>query len=427
MCANLLTQTYNAVDTLLIGRILGDTAYCAVGVAGSIMNLLLFLISGFCLGVCVLFAAAHGAKNHEKLQLLIANTLLLGGAFSLLLPLVLYLSLPYLLTLMQTPDLLRSAILSYLRVILLGTEITFFYQLVLSLFTALGQTKLYLGFLSLSVVLNILLDGLFLTYLLPSIAGAALATVLSQLVAAILAFVVLRRRYGTILPTRLCYDKDISKTILRFGLASALQQSSLYIGKLLVQTCVNAMGTEAIAAYTATNRIEGYLNAFGTGMCQSISVFLSQNLGAGKEKRAKEGFIKGQALLLGLTLIFGPLLYFCAPYSMSLFLAEGSANLGEVSSAVLQGTQYLQLIAFFYLFAFLGNGFQGYFRGYGHASIPAMGTTLQIVIRVVLSFWLAQKMGLNAVALATGIGWVCIVIFQYSLYRLQNHRGVRPA
>ena len=196
---------------------------------------------------------------------------------------------------------------------------------------------------------------------------------------------------------------------LTFGFSSALHQSSLYIGKIFVQGAVNTLGTPGIAAYTATTRIEGFANSFGTSVGQALSVFVSQNYGAQNDDRVRDGLKEGLKLGVCLGLVLSALMFLCARVGVGVFLADGEAE------AIGFGVTYLKQIALFYVMCFTGNLFAGYFRGVGRVYTPLAATTLHISVRVVLSYLWAGKLGLRAVALATGIGWLCLTAFQLTM------------
>ena len=190
---------------------------------------------------------------------------------------------------------------------------------------------------------------------------------------------------------------------------------SLYIGKLLVQGTVNSLGTGAISAYTAATRIEGFANSFGDSGAAAVSVFIGQNTGAKDNERVRRGYLTGQRLLAGFGVFMSLLMILFAVPALKLVLPADSAE--GLSHAV----GYLRLVAVFYLFNFLGSGQSGYFHGRGRVNLPVMGTTSHITIRAILSALLAPRMGLEAVALASGLGWVYVVSF-WSIFRRQDFR-----
>ena len=416
ICGNILQQLYNTVDAFIIGRFLGSTAFGAVGVAGTVMNLFIFILSGCCTGIAVLFAQCYGSRDlaafrREGFQALVFGlsvTVVLGlGGLTLLEPL---------LALIQTPENIEHLVTEYLTVIFLGLPVTFLYNLGSAALRAAGNTLAALFPLMAATALNVGLDILFVGGFSMGIAGAAVATVLAQGFAALLALGYLRWRMPQLLFGRedLHLDWDMLRRTASFGLVSALQQSAVYIGKLLVQGAVNSMGNEAINAYTAATRIEGFANSFGDSGAEAVSVFVAQNTGAGEKKRVKRGFFTGMALMIALGLTMSLIMFVGARASLTLMLGESGLD------ALEGGMAYLRLIALVYVMCFIGSAYVGLYRGIGWVSVPVIGSSLQITIRVILAYALADSWGVAGVALATGIGWSAIITYQTALYRVKR-------
>ncbi len=406
LASNILQQLYNTVDVAIVGRCVGGEAFAAVGVAGSVMNFFLFLITGGCNGCGVLFSQFHGAGdgNSFRREFFLASAF--GGGFSLGLSALAFFSLPPLLALLQTPEEIVTPAAAYLHIIFMGFLPAFAYQLGFSVLRSSGNTGAALVFLMVSIAANLFLDVAFVAGFHWGIAGAAWATVLAQAMAAVLCQAYLRARFPRLAFRRadMRYDGRLLKRIVHFSLVSALHMCSLYIGKLLVQGAVNGLGTDAITAFTAATRVEGFANSFGDSGAASMSVFIGQNTGAGNNRRVREGFFTGERLLAALGLVMSALMIVGAVPALSLVLPAGSGG-AALSAAV----GYLRLVACFYLFNFLGSGMVGYFQGRGLVSLPVIGCTGHITFRVVFSALLAPYMGLPAVALATGMGWAGVV------------------
>ena len=408
LMGNILQQLYNTIDAVIVGQYVGQNAFAAVGVAGSVMNLFLFLLNGGCAGVGVMLSQFYGADDLPTFRRGFFLSTVAGGAFTVLLTTAALLSLYPLLHLMRTPPEVIPYAADYLRIIYLGFLSAFAFHLSSAVLRCVGDTRSALIFLLISMAVNLILDIWFIAGLEFGVAGAALATVIAQGLAALLCVGYLVMHYPRLVFRRkdVFFDPPLLLRTARFSLVSAMQMCSLYVGKLLVQGTVNALGTDAIAAYTAATRIEGFANSFGDSGSSAMSVFIGQNTGAKNYDRVKQGFGTGEKLLAALGLFMSLLMILFAVPTLKLVLPADSA--GGMAHAV----GYLRLVACFYLFNFLGSGLSGYFHGRGRVNLPVMGTTLHISMRVILSFFLAPKMGLEAVALATGIGWVCVVSFR---------------
>lgn len=415
LVGNILQQFYNTIDAVIIGRYVGERAFAAIGIAGTIMNLFIFLLGGCCTGISIILARLYGSGNTKLFRQESFMAFVFGVLFALLLGLFSIAALPLLLKLIQTPTELYLPIREYLVIIFGGLVVTFLYDLYAASLRAIGDTKMALLFLAISIGLNTVLDIVFISVFDMGIAGTAWATVLAQSAAAMGCGIYMKKRMPELVFRK--EDRKINERLLKetiqYASISALQQSSLYIGKLLVQGTVNGLGLASISAYTAAGRIEGFINSFSDSGADAISIFAAQNIGAGNTERAKAGFFKGLKMMLILLFVFSVGMFAFAENLMLLVL-------GNTSEAVSVGTEYLRGIAFLYFFCFVGASFVGWYRGSGRVHIPFLGTTLHISVRVILSVLLSTVIGLKGVAYATGIGWCCVVCFQIVYYFLKG-------
>ena len=410
---NILQQFYNTIDSMIVGRYVGSTAFAAVGVAGSVMNLFIFMLNGGCNGISVIFAELYGQKKWELLRRESFLSLLLGGVTTIGLSMVSLTLLSRILTVIKTPAEVAPYAWDYLWIILLGLPVTFFYNWCAAALQAAGDTQIPLYTLLTSMLLNIVLDLLFVAGMHMGTSGTAIATVTAQFTASVICMAVMRKKHPEFFfgQKDLVMDTGLIKKTAKYGSVSALHQSSLYIGKLLVQGAVNTGGTDMISAYTATARIEGFANSFSDSGAVAISVFTAQNRGAGKKDRVRAGLRQGLTVMITLAVTLSILMILVTKKAVILLM-------GNPSATVLQNAdEYIVIISFFYFLCFTGSSFVGFFRGIGRVEVPVIGTIIQISIRVVLSYLLIGTLGLKAVALATGIGWAVIVIYQIFTYR----------
>lgn len=419
LLGNVLQQLYNTADSLIIGRFLGTEAFSAVGIAGTVMNLFIFVLSGFCTGVSVIFAQMYGGGDRKGFRREVFTAASLGAGITLILSLLFTLLMRPALKAIHSPQELIPYIEQYLTVIIGGMLCTYFYNLCSCMLNAIGDTRAATFFLFVSVVINTALDYLLVGVWEKGIAGAAWATVLSQLFSALCCLLYILRRDRDLICTRcdLGFERGLVKRTLTFGASSALHMSSLYIGKIFVQGAVNTLGTLGIAAYTATMRIEGFANSFATSAGQATSVFISQNYGAGNGARVREGFRKSMQLAVGMGLALSLGMFLIARFGVGLFL-----NAGE-TQALDYGVAYLRQMALFYVFCFTGNTFTGLFRGVGLVYVPMSATIMHITVRALLSYLWVGRFGLRAVALATGAGWALMSTYQICVLIWMRRRG----
>lgn len=420
LAANVLQQCYNIINSLVVTYYIGDNAFAALGVAESVMNLFVYMITGACMGASVLVARFYGEGNFARLrQQLYVSAVLMGGCTLTGVTLG-QLFLPQLLRLIQTPEELMADASAYLRIILAGMLFTFSYHYLASILRAVGDTKAALYFLLLSLGYNLVCAWVLVALFQMGIVGTAMATATAQLLSTTLCFLYLHKKYPALMlqPEDRKMDGTLARLTSSYAAVAALQQSSLYLGKLLIQGAVNGLGTEAISAFTAATRVENFIQAFGISGCEATAIFVAQNKGAKQPDRCLKGFIWGSVGLVAVGIFFALLLYTVPELMLSLFLEE------ETQRWTL-GTSYLRLIGLSYYLSFGGHAFVSWYRGTGRMNITFWGTTIQIAVRVVGTYWLVDAMALDSVALSTGIGWMVIVWFHGTVFWLER-KGIWP-
>ena len=405
--SNILQQFYNTVDALVIGRFADQEAFAAVGIASAVMNLFTFLIAGACSGISVIFSQYYGQKNMAAFRNEHFLTAIFGTAGSVLLAAGGILLLNPLLRLMRVDAALLPYVRSYLSIVLAGLPAVFLYNLYSAMLRSIGRTSAILLILFVSVGCNLALDLLLVRDLSLGIRGAAAATAAAEGLSALLGIL-----YGVLFERQILFRRgDIRlngarlKATWSMAFVTGLHHSGLYIGKLGVQAVVNTAGISAVAAYTASTRIEGFANSFGDSATEAESVLTAQRFGAGDERgirrMSRASFCT--TVFLGIT---------C---SVLLFLTAGPASaflLGNSGEASVRAcADYLRVVSLFYLFDFTGSTYAGYFNGIGRVRIPFLGAAMHITLRVILSVLLVPHFGLPAVAAATGIGWVYANLF----------------
>lgn len=414
LAANVLQQLYNIINSLVVTYYIGGDAFAALGVAESVMNLFIYVITGACMGSSVLVARFFGEENFPRLrQQLFVSGVLIGGTVLAAVSLTLLFLNP-LLVLIQTPPELMGYVTDYLRIILVGMVFTFAYNYLAATLRAIGNTQAALFFLLISLGYNLGAAWVLVAQLGLGIQGTALATSSAQLLSALLCLVYIRKKQPFLMIQR--SDMRMDPTLMRltasYGAVAALQQSSLYLGKLIVQSAVNGISTAAISAFTATTRVENFSQAFGISGCEAIAIFVAQNQGAKKHRRALDGFRNGAAMVVGIGVVFSLLLTFGGHALVTPFLDGDGASIDL-------GASYLLWMGPFYFLSFIGHSYVGHYRGIGRMNVTFIGTTLQIAVRVIGTYALVGLLGLNAVALATGLGWVVIVLFHSTVFVLE--------
>lgn len=422
---NLLQQFYNTIDALVIARYAGNEEFAAIGIAGTVMNLFLFIIVGSCTGLSVLFARYYGMEDYKRLRKQHFISLIFGFLLVSLLCLSGFLGMRGILHLIHTPANLLGYTSTYLWWVFLSLPAAFLYNMYAAALRSSGDTVAALVILAAAVFSNLLLDIFLVAHLGLGIKGAAQATAFTQLISAVLCLCYLLRAHPEfILRKDDCrFDKAFLNTTFRCSIVTALHQASLYIGKMLVQGTINTGGTEIISAYTAATRIEGFANSFGDSGSAATSVLVSQNYSAGNVNRTRDSFRCSLRFTFILGSVCAVILYFSAPITVKAMLGNAASHPIMAKS----GITYLQFISFFYPLCYTGGTFTGTYNGLGKMVLTLAGSTLQISLRVILTWLFFPYFGLAATAIATGIGWLSANVFWLICLTILRRRSLLQA
>ena len=406
---NLFQQLYHTVDSVVVGQFYGKEALAAVGAAGPIMNILTFLIVGLSLGASILMASYFGAKDYQHLKDEFATSVLSGLLLTIVLSGISLAGSRLFIRLTQTPEEISAQASLYLQIISLGLIFTFFYNI----FSIRIAYYVSVIFLILTTIVNVFLDVFLVGICRLGVPGAAIATIISQAVSALALFVYIWSKVPLLrLGIRdLKLKTSMLKKTIDFSSISAVQQTILYIGRLLVQSGVNALGVDAVAAFNAVSIIDSYVLAPGDSLAASITTFSAQNLGAKEYDRIPKGLRKMLVIAEIYIILTAVVVLFCRHPLLGIFLKPNETE------ALRQGMSYLVPMASFYFISGITNTFQGYYRGIGHLMITLFATLVQIPIRIVISYALFGRLGIQAVAIGTTIGWACMVVFELLMYR----------
>ena len=407
---NLFQLTYNAADSVIVGKFVGDDALAAVGTAGPIMNMVILFISGMCMGAGILMSTHYGAKKYNLLERQISTSMLGGLAFSAVIAILLILFAHPLLELLQVPGDIIEAAKIYLRIIFVGLIFTFVYNFFSNTLRALGDSKVPLYFLIVSAFLNVVGDLFFVVVLKWGVPVSAVATVLSEALCCLCCLVYIKKKVPLLCLGRkwMVFDGSILWRTFNYGITSALQQMCVQLGKICVQTVVNVQGVAFIAAFTAINRVDDFAMTPQQNIAHATTTFMAQNRGAGKIDRMKRGFLSSIILQAVYTTVIAVLVFFGSRQIMQLFVSDGSE---EVISL---GVSYLQLIAFMYYMPSATNIIQGYFRGLGDLKVTLISTILNMSARFVSAWLMIHVMhgGFDRLAWANFFGWIAMLAFQ---------------
>ena len=407
---NLFQLTYNAADSVIVGKFVGDDALAAVGTAGPVMNMVILFISGMCMGAGILMSTQYGAKKYAQLERQVSTAMIGGLGFSAAVTVLLLVFAHPLLVLLQVPqDIIGSAAV-YLRIIFGGLIFTFIYNFFSNTLRALGDSRAPLIFLIISAALNVVLDLFFVLALEWGVPGSALATVLSEALCCLFCLGYIKKKVPLLCLGKKwkVFDRAVLGRTFSYGITSALQQMCVQLGKICVQTIVNVQGVAFIAAFTAINRVDDFAMTPQQNIAHASTTFMAQNRGAGKIRRMKQGFYCTILLETIYTAVVLALVFLFSRQIMELFVGSDSEDV------VTLGISYLELIAFMYVMPEATNIIQGFFRGLGDLKVTLVSTILNMSSRF-LSAWVMIHImhgGFDRLAWANFFGWVAMLAFQ---------------
>ena len=299
LLGNMLQQTYSLIDAAIVGKFLGINALASVGASTSVI----FLILGFCNGCCGGFgipvAQKFGARDYVSMRRLVSVSLKLAGMMSVGIALITCLLCAFILRTMQTPENIFQDAYWYLLITFIGVPCTFFYNLLSSIIRALGDSKTPFWFLLFSTILNVLLDLLCILVFHWGVAGAAIATVFSQGVSAVLCYFYMYRKFEILRmqPADKRFRPELARQLIFVGIPMGLQFSITAIGSIMLQSANNALGTACVAAFTAAMRIKMFFLCMLESLGIAMATFCGQNYGAGKPERIWTG-VKAASLMM---------------------------------------------------------------------------------------------------------------------------------
>jgi len=422
LVGNLFQQMYSLVDAMVVGQFVGGGALAAVGVSLSVVMFLSSTTIGLTTGSALLISQFFGAKQYDKLKSAVSVSIIFLAVLSLLLTAVGIIFAPQLLRLLNTPPEVFDEALLYMRIMIGGLIFTVFYNMYTAYMRALGETRRPLYILIFSVVLSGILTVYLVAVLNMGVFGAAISTLFSQLLAAVLSFIYARRKMELLTVKKLTFDPKLFWLIIKYGVPTALQMSLVAVAQLFITRLINSFGHTALAGITAVGRIDSLATMPVATLSLAVSTVVAQNMGARLEDRAIKGFKIGLMYMLGYAILISVVLMIFAPQLISMFIDQNDPYLADI---ILVGQQYLNIMVIFYfLFAFL-FGFVGFFRGVGDVVMGMVFTTISLGIRTLSAYGLVHFAGMGPEALAWSIpmGWGISSIAGWIHYRRRRWVG----
>ncbi len=402
MLGNLFQQLYNTVDSLIVGNFVSKQALAAVGCTGPIINTLIGLFSGLAAGASVVISQYYGAKDEEKLGKAVHTTVMLTLVTCVVLTVVGVWATPLMLELMDTPsDVILEAEL-YLRIYFGGVSGLLLYNIGSGILRAVGDSTRPLYFLIFSAVMNTVLDLFFVAVLEQGIAGAAIATIISQFVSAILVMLLLLRSKE---PYRLAFSqlrmhKGMLRRICNIGIPSSLQMGITAFSNIFVMGYINHFESSCMAGWTAYNKLDALAMLPMQSLSLALTTFVGQNLGAGDLKRAKSGPKYG--------LIMGFIVTLMILVPMMVFAPQLTALFNDDKEVIEFGTLFVRLCSPFYVAFVINQVYSGALRGAGDTKNTMYIMLFSFVAFRQLYLFIVSRLGATAGVIALGypMGWM---------------------
>ena len=391
LLGNIAQQLYNTVDSIVVGKYIGDNALAAVGSCGPIVNMLLVLFIGISAGASIMVSQYFGARNRENLSYTIGNCITATAICCVVLVLVATPLIRPVLEMLNTPASILDWCEDYLKICLWGMAGLAYYNILSGILRGMGDSVWPLIFLLVATVINIVLDIYFVAGLSMGVAGVALATIIAQIVSAALCMVklaVMRKDYDFGIKFMIPRGQYI-KTLIRLGLPSGLTQAIFSSAMIVVQSLTNQFGEQFIAANVVIMRVDGFAMMPNFSFGTALTTYAGQNVGAGLYDRVTKGAKQGLAMAVGCSAGITVLILFFGKYLMQLFT--------ETTELVELSYRLMMILAVGYIAMAVTQSLSGVMRGAGDTMTPMwISLVTTVAIRVPVAYgiaWLTSPTG----------------------------------
>ena len=421
----LFQQLYSFVDTALVGRFLGADKLAAVGATGSVNFLVLGFCNGFCSGFAIPVAQAFGAKDHKALKQSVAQAVYLCAGLSLGMAALTGALCPWMLRVMDTPEAILPGAVSYIRIIFLTIPLTVLYSMAGGILRSLGDSRTPVVFLVAASLINIALDILFILVFRMDVAGAAVATAISQGVSGLGCVIVIVKRYPLLRLSRddWRFRPALAGKLLGTGVPMGLQFSITAIGSVILQTAVNGLGVSAVAAIATASKISMCLVCVFDALATTMATFAGQNMSAGKISRIREGIAACAKIGVVYSLAAFALSLAAAQELIGLFL--DTAKEAEVTALAVR---FLHINTAFYVPLLFIYILRLAIQGMGYTRVAMIAGVFEMGARIAVALVLVPALGFTGACLANPAAWVMADVFLFPccrriLFRLQARAG----
>ena len=408
-------QIYNMADSIIVGQFVGSSALAAVGACAALTNVFICVALGAGVGAGVLVSRYFGARKYGKMKTIVSTSLISFLLLSIVLGVFGFFFANLMMSGLQTPaDILDDAVL-YLRVYFVGFPFLFMYNILSTMFTSIGESKIPLGLLIFSSILNILMDLWMVAGLGLGVFGAAIATLIAQGISAVFSFLIFFARMQQYKSPFNRFERQELYSMLRIAVPSVLQQSTVSIGMMIVQAVVNPFGTQALAGYTATMRVENVFSLIFVSIGNAVSPYVSQNLGAKKYQRIRKGVHSGTYMALLTSVVISGVMVLFGRNILSLFVSGEPEQIRQVLDIAYK---YLFIMAIFLWVLYLLYVYRSAIQGLGNTLIPLASGIAEFVMRVSVALLLPKLIGEDGIFYAEICAWTSAAVLLFISYMI---------
>ncbi|MBR3339581.1 MAG: MATE family efflux transporter [Lachnospiraceae bacterium] len=421
LLGNVFQMLYNTVDSIVVGNFVGKQALAAISSTTMIVNIMIFFFNGFSIGGGVVISRYFGAKKMEDLHRAVETTIAVTILFGIFFTFAGFLLVPAMLRLMSTPDDVFPQAKVYLQIYFSGALGLLIYNMGSGILRAVGDTRRPLYFLIFTSVLNTVLDLVFVIVFRAGIAGAAIATILSQFLSAILVLMLL---CGTDDIYKLTWhdlriDLSMLRNILEIGLPAGLQSMITSVSNVFVQSYINGFGSGCMAGWGAYNKLDSFIFLPINSLSQAATTFVGQNIGAERQDRADAGAVRAVTMAVGVTAFIGTILVIFAPGATSLFTRD--------EEVIYYGALFLRMNTYFLMFNAVNHVLAGALRGMGESKVPMYCMLTCFVLIRQLYLFIGSRIAYNPYVVGFGypVGWMtcCVLELSYYLTRIRGRKN----
>lgn len=412
LIGNVFQQFYNMVDMIIVGQTLGKNALAAVGATGSLTFLIIGFAQGLTAGLAIITAQRYGAKDYRGLKKSFAASVVISLIVTIVLTVLSLVFIHPMLQLMQTPPEIIDQAQTFISIILLGIFASMSFNLLSNVIRALVDSRTPLFFLIIAVIINVVLDLIFIILFGMGVEGAAIATVIAQVSSSVLCLVYIKKKIPLLQLRKkdFSFDKEEIRVHLNAALPMAFQSSIIAIGAIVLQAALNSLGTDVVAAQAAASRIDQFANQPMMSFGIAMATFSAQNYGAKEYGRILKGVKQTLMMSIGFSLVAGATVIFFGHSLMKLFVSSSETRVFELAQTYfnINGSLYWILAILFILRYTL--------QGLGQSKIPTIAGMMELLMRSFAAIILTGMLGYAGAAAASPLAWagsVAVLLYSY--------------